>query len=136
MEPSEPLQEVTGKLDALGMEHFVTGSMASIVYGEPRFTNDVDIVIRVRAEDVPRLCAVFPEAAREAAARRTQFNVIHPSSGLKVDFMVAGEGDFDRGRFERARLMEIVEGYVVRIAGGRDRAEVAVLRGGWIHQAP
>ena len=38
-------------------------------------------------------------------ARRGQFNVIHPRSGLKVDFMVSGDSPLDRSRFLRARRL-------------------------------
>jgi len=31
------------------------------------------------------------EAAREAIAEASQFNVIHPASGMKIDFFVAGD---------------------------------------------
>jgi hypothetical protein len=39
---------------------------------------------------------------REAVALHTQFNIIHPVSGLKVDLMVAAETPFNRSRFDRA----------------------------------
>ena len=44
MEPSDLLRLAAGTLERLGIQYLVTGSMASIAYGEPRFTNDIDIV--------------------------------------------------------------------------------------------
>lgn len=128
MEPSELLGAIAAKLDALGIEYLTTGSMASIVYGEPRLTNDIDLVVRIHAEDADRLCAAFPEtdfyvsreSAREAVACGSQFNVIHPASGLKIDFMVAAADDFNRSRFERGRSIEIVPGITVRFASPED----------------
>lgn len=128
MGPSELLTLVAAKLDSLGIEYFTTGSMASILYGEPRFTNDIDLVIRITPGAVARLCAAFPEpdfyisieAATQAAAACGQFNVIHPESGLKIDFMVAESSDFNRSRFERARHIEIAEGALVRFASPED----------------
>jgi hypothetical protein len=35
----------TRRLEAQGLRYMVTGSVAAMSYGEPRFTNDVDIVI-------------------------------------------------------------------------------------------
>ena len=45
MEQSELLRFVARTLEALGIRYFVTGSMATIFFGEPRFTNDIDIVV-------------------------------------------------------------------------------------------
>ena len=61
-------------------------------------TRDIDIVIRLAASQVVSLCMAFPEddyylsrsAAAEAVKQLGQFNVIHPSSGNKIDFMVVG----------------------------------------------
>jgi hypothetical protein len=30
-----------------GIRYFITGSVASMVYGEPRLTNDVDVVLEI-----------------------------------------------------------------------------------------
>lgn len=111
MEQSELLRRVTGILERLGIRYFVTGSMATIFFGEPRFTNDIDVVVDLPAGRIAELCAAFPspdfylseETVRRAVARRGQFNIIHPSSGLKVDVMVPADTPFNRGRFLRAR---------------------------------
>ena len=39
------------QLHLTGIEYMVTGAVAAIAYGEPRMTNDVDIVIRLDAGD-------------------------------------------------------------------------------------
>ena len=45
MEPSELLRFVVSVLERLDLRYFVTGSTVTIFYGEPRFTNDIDIVV-------------------------------------------------------------------------------------------
>jgi hypothetical protein len=40
------------RLNATGIRYMITGGLAAIIYGEPRLTNDVDIVIVMGAEDV------------------------------------------------------------------------------------
>lgn len=47
MELSELLRLLAQTCDGLGIPYFVTGSMASAFYGEPRLTNDIDIVIKL-----------------------------------------------------------------------------------------
>ncbi|MFA6543399.1 MAG: hypothetical protein WCS99_03175 [Limisphaerales bacterium] len=48
-------------LNQLGLRYMVGGSVAAILYGEPRFTNDVDVVVFLRLEDIPRLTEAFPQ---------------------------------------------------------------------------
>ena len=57
MEPSELLRFVVSALERLGLRYFVTGSTASIFFGEPRFTNDIDVVVDLQADDVAAFCA-------------------------------------------------------------------------------
>jgi hypothetical protein len=94
----------------------VVGSIASIAYGEARFTNDIDIVIELPSDKVKAFCAAFPsddfyvspQAVHQAVATHFQFNVIHPTSGLKIDFIVLSESDFDRSRRERRRQLFVL----------------------------
>ena len=96
MELYELLERVVQTLERLRIPYLVTGSVASMAYGEPRLTNDIDLVAGVTDQHVVGLLAAFPsdafylseEAIREAIRYQTQFNVIHPASGLKVDVMV------------------------------------------------
>ncbi len=43
MEPFELLIIISHTFETLKIPYFVTGSIASMTYGEPRFTNDIDI---------------------------------------------------------------------------------------------
>jgi len=110
MEQSDLLRFVIEALERIGLRYFVTGSMATIFFGEPRFTNDIDIVVDLPADRIPEFCSAFPspefylseETVRRAVSRRGQFNIIQPSAGLKVDIMVPAESAFNRSRFARA----------------------------------
>jgi hypothetical protein len=53
-------------LGGAGIPFMVTGSLASSLQGEPRATHDVDLVVAVSANDVPRLVASLagPPAVR------------------------------------------------------------------------
>jgi hypothetical protein len=61
MEPSEILRWLAEALERLQIPYLVTGSMATIAYGEPRFTNDIDVVVALRLDQVDAFCASFPE---------------------------------------------------------------------------
>jgi len=115
MELADLLKHVTTVLERLRIPHFVTGSIATIAYGEPRLTNDIDIVIRVQPRQIADLCREFPddefyvspEMAADAAERGGQFNILHPRSGLKVDVMVADGSAFNESRFGRIQKLPV-----------------------------
>jgi hypothetical protein len=114
MEPSDLLGRVADTLENLRIPYRVTGSIATIAYGEPRFTNDIHVVVRMQADQVNALCAAFPEpefycsreAAEQAVRQGFQFNILHPASGLKVDVMVASDSAFDASRFSRGQRIK------------------------------
>jgi len=128
MELIELLTRVTDSLDQLGIPYLVTGSMATIAYGEPRLTNDIDLVVRLSPLQVPSLCDAFPEdefyvsreAALDSARRWRQFNILHPKSGLKIDVMVADDSDFNASRFGRARLLSVAPDVTATFASPED----------------
>jgi len=48
-------------LEGTAIPYMITGGVASVIYGDPRFTRDVDVVLELRLTDVPRLARAFPE---------------------------------------------------------------------------
>ena len=115
MEMSRLLRHLVEVLDTLGVRYFVTGSVASISYGEFRSTNDIDVVIDLRIEHAEPFCAAFPDpdyyvstqAVVSAIRRRFQFNILEPDTGMKVDVMILADSDFARSCLERAVLTPI-----------------------------
>lgn len=128
MEHTELLRFVVSVLERLGLRYFVTGSTVTIFYGEPRFTNDIDIVVDLPERAVAELCRQFPEddfyvsqdAASEAVRRRAQFNIIQPRSGLKVDVIVPSASEFNRARFSRARRVQAGEDWDASFSSPED----------------
>lgn len=104
-------------LNRIGARYLVSESIASILYGEPRLTHDVDFVIFLRDSDITHLQQVFPapefytpssEAIAAEIARPTkgQFNVIHSDTGFKADFYTAGRDGLNAWAFRNSRTME------------------------------
>jgi len=48
------------RLETLGIPYFVTGSTVGILYGEPRLTHDVDIVVALAPRHVHAFVEAFP----------------------------------------------------------------------------
>jgi hypothetical protein len=128
VELDELLAKVVETFAQLHVSYLITGSVASMAYGEPRLTNDIDVVAEVREEHISGLLAAFPadtfylseDAIREAIRRQGQFNIIHPGSGLKVDVIIRKETPFDRNRFARARVAHPAETYEAVFASPED----------------
>jgi hypothetical protein len=104
-------------LNRLGTRYIVSGGIAAILYGEPRLTNDVDVVVFLPIEDIRLLLEVFPSpefylppaeviAKEIARPQKGRFNVIHADTGFKADFYAAGRDELNAWGFRNARRME------------------------------
>ena len=115
MTEKDLLRKVTATFETLGIPYFITGGMASIVYGEPRYTSDIDVVADIPKTAISGFLVQFPvpeyylseQAVREAIATRFQFNILHPTSGLKVDVMIPSASEHDRLRMQRMVRLSI-----------------------------
>src|SRR5687767_4512826 len=92
-------------LNEAGIRYMVTGGLAAIVYGEPRLTNDVDVVVQLSPTDPRRLSLAFaaseyyvpPIETIEAEAARQMFghfNSVHIESALRADVYCVGDDEF------------------------------------------
>ena len=128
MEQSDLLKYLINAFETLGLRYLVTGSIASMFYGEPRFTNDIDVVAEIDEHHIPELMKLFPssefylseDAIRDAIKNRYQFNIIHPVSGLKIDVNVSKKTIFNESRFKRIRRISPLEGIKVNFASPED----------------
>ncbi len=113
-------------LNEHGIRYIITGSVASMVYGEPRLTNDVDVVLDITQTDIPRLFAAFPEAdyylpptevieTELLRGSRGHFNIISQHSMLKADIYLAGADPIQRWGMSDARILEI-DGHPISFA--------------------
>ena len=103
-------------LNQLGVRYMVSGSFAAMLYGEPRLTHDVDIILHLRPADVPRLAPAFPApdfylppaeviTLEMSRAQRGHFNVIHLDTGFKADFYLCGRDALHLWALEQTRAM-------------------------------
>ena len=96
MEPINLFLLYTQRLDNAGITYMATGSIACMLYGIPRFTHDLDLVLELPPEQAGHFSALFPlsdfycppeDVIRIEAYRsqRGHFNLIHHDSGFKAD---------------------------------------------------
>ena len=96
------------KLDEAGIPYAITGSVAAGVHGEPVSSQDVDIVVRMTAEQARRLADSLPprfycnaDRLEEIARAGGMVNLIDPDTGLKVDLSVLPADAFRDAIFSR-----------------------------------
>ena len=99
----------------LEIPFLIGGSVASLMHGESRLTNDVDFAAVMRDHHVAQFVKALkgPFYAddvliRDAIRRRGLFNVIHISSASKIDVHVIEPDKFQRSQLERSRRMRLI----------------------------
>lgn len=114
MEPTmlQVTAQVIEVLDALGIPYLVGGSFASSVYGVPRATNDIDLVVDLEVGQVASLIAalsedflVDEESINEAIRLRRSFNLIHSTTLDKLDLFVTGDHSWRQQELARRQLV-------------------------------
>ncbi len=108
MTVEEVINLVIDAFDHCGIPYMVAGSFASNVHGIPRSTYDADIVVDLEAknfdclrEELGEDFYLSTEAAREAMANRSMFNIIHIKTGFKLDLITQKTRPFSREEFSR-----------------------------------
>ena len=116
---SEPLcvaLQMAEIFENLDIPYLVGGSIASSIYGEPRATQDIDMVAELKSHHIQTLIAstknafyIEEEDIIHAVSRHSSFNVIHLETMIKVDIFVLGSEAIDREEMRRRRPQTIAD---------------------------
>lgn len=104
-------------LNRSGIEYMVTGSVAGMIYGEPRLTHDIDLVLGLYVKDVSQFKELFPDEKFYCPSEDTikteinresngHFNVIHHQSGFKAYIYPAGEDKLHKWAMARRNKVD------------------------------
>lgn len=107
-------QIFTSRFQSLNINFIISGSVASIVYGDPRVTHDIDLVIDIAKHDVDNLAKVFtngefylpPKEVINLEINRSSrghFNIIHMETGFKADVYLSGNDEFQKWALQNRR---------------------------------
>lgn len=123
------LSKLTAVLDRLQIRYHLTGGIASIAYGEPRLTQDVDLVLNrdqvlaVEGEFLSALARAgfhFDEpTARGAIATRQMFQLLDVDQVIKLDLYVRC---LIPGELDRSVRTEIFPGVELPVTSRSDAA--------------
>ncbi len=106
------------RLNKLSIPYVITGAVASIIYGEPRLTNDIDLVIDMNSDDVETFADAFPivdfycpppEVIRLEIGRsqRGHFNLIHHVTGFKADIYASGRDELHHWALKNRKPVDV-----------------------------
>ncbi|MEK7616429.1 MAG: nucleotidyltransferase [Patescibacteria group bacterium] len=114
MELEITLKKVAKILQKLKIPYLVTGGVAIVVWGRPRYTADIDIIIELKKNKIKKILAALilegyidENAVKEALKHKSEFNFIDNETSMKVDFWILQDSDFDKSRLKRAVEREI-----------------------------
>lgn len=116
------------------VEYMVTGSVAAMLYGEPRMTHDIDLIVELNLEQIAGLLDSFPEqeyyrppkeviGIELARPQRGHFNLIHQKTGYKADVYLQGSDALQKWGMKNRKNIVVGE-CEIRIAP----AEYIILR--------
>ena len=111
------------KLNELKLDYFITGSVAAIVYGEPRLTHDIDIVLEISVSNIGIFFEAFPkeqfyippvEIIKNEIGRseRGHFNIIHNESGFKADIFLIGNDKFQKWALDNRKQINFQDSII------------------------
>jgi hypothetical protein len=100
------------------IRYIITGSVASIIYGEPRLTHDVDLVIELDLNEIQAFVSGFPdvefycppsETIRDEIKKeqRGHFNLIHHETGFKADIYTCGYDKLHKWALKNRKSVEV-----------------------------
>ncbi len=121
------LRAVIERLEALGIDYMVVGSVAALAHGHSRTTQDFDVVVRAGGDELRAFVRSLPagqyyaseDAAIDAARLATLFNVIDLGTGWKVDVIPLKRRAFSQREFGRRRAVKLL-GLDVQVASVED----------------
>ena len=112
--------------EELKISYYITSGVAAIAYGEPRTTQDLDLVVAISPLDIDRLsealtlCGFYvPGVDDVKSGRMRTLQITDIESISRADLMIPGTDEFDRLKFERRRVIEF-EGTALYFASPED----------------
>jgi len=104
------------KLSEANIPYMICGSLGSSLYGEPRATNDIDIIVAGNLKRIKEFVSSFSEKdyyadlemAEDAFKNQSMFNIIDLTSGWKADVIFLKDDEFSIVEFSRKQSTKLL----------------------------
>jgi hypothetical protein len=113
--------------ESIQVDYFITGGAAAILYGEPRTTRDLDVVIAIQPDRLDEAIACLERSGFYVAGiedvktgHLNVLQVIHTDTIARADLMLSENTPFDLMQLERRQAISIEEGSILYYASPKD----------------
>ena len=112
---SKALQKITNILDSEEIDYMIVGGFATSYHNRARTTNDIDIVLQIYPRHVEKILQHFPEwepfeeQFKESVSQGMMFNITDFETGIRYDFMVYQDSDYNWIAFQRREQVKSFE---------------------------
>lgn len=137
LDPRHLLVNVVKILRRLKIPYIITGGMAVLIWGRPRFTADIDIVVELKVQDIDKIEQGLKSLGdknyiskvdiQRALVNKSEFNFIDGETGVKIDFWILKDDNpFDQSRLKR-RVAKNIMGERVYFSSPEDLILIKLL---------
>jgi hypothetical protein len=115
-DPSAIAQLLHPVFEQLNIRYYITGGVAAIAHGEPRTTQDIDLVIEVDSGAIDSFVSALEQAGFYVpagavedvkAGRGRILGVTHIEQVFRADIVLNSDTPFDRSKMDRRQLIAI-----------------------------
>jgi hypothetical protein len=103
-------------LDELSISYYISGSIASSIFGMPRSTMDIDIVANIQLNNIPHLKKQLEkdyyldeDLIKGAIRHLSSFNLVHLETAMKIDVFIQKSGSYAESALERKQKDTLIE---------------------------
>lgn len=110
----EALKKIVSVFDQEEITYMIVGGFAVNFYNRARMTVDIDFNVQIYPDQIGLIMNHFPDwtpfipAFKENAERGIVFNMIDFETGIKYDFMLNQDSDYNWAAFERRRIVDFL----------------------------
>jgi hypothetical protein len=126
-EQNNVLKDCSERLEKLGIDYMLTGSMALVHYAMPRTTTDIDIIIELTVKDADKFIIAFEDdyyvphnRVKDAIVRKRMFNVLNQQTIIKIDCVIKKNDEFNLNAFSRRKRVNYSGDFEVWIISKED----------------
>ncbi len=129
------LKKIASQLKKASISHMVIGGQAVLLYGEPRLTRDIDIILGIAVEGLSKVkkilrtmgLKILVKKDKEFVAKTMVLPAMDRESGIRIDFIFS-YSLYERQAIERAKEIKL-GGTSVRFASLEDLVIHKVIAG-------
>ena len=124
------LTDVVARLEGLQLSYALGGSTASGVWGQPRYTNDIDVNVALSPVGRTAFLDAFStdylvseselDDALDSTDEYRMVQALHFQEAFKIDFFLVGDDPFGQSALRRAKLVELGPGACCRVQSPED----------------